>query len=649
MGTSHCRAQSQESEYRETEAARPQRRARATPADMPVAFGNSDLLELLGRSTRSTSPAPKARGLSQVCSKARTGMPFREEMENAFHQDFSTTTASLGNAELCQTAGASALTQGEHVAFASTSPDIDTVAHEAAHVVQARNAATSGTSTGATSTSRPGDPAEREAETAAIAVHAGEDVQVQRSVPGGEVLGFWDEGSEATVDADTDTDVDAHTTNTDTLTGADTPGAAAPAVPPELQALLGETREQENFQSPKGGRFDARYSPDLGLLEITLKVCLSFDEGSATDEIWTKFGFPPSTYGKDNTPFSWTDDEKQTWTQKAKADIESYWSNQYVFHCTRPGWEALRDVEVAVLVLETDANDAHFVVHLPRYPIECGARDYVDLPEREAFCYETGANVSGPPGEADPDVGVSFVTPDDLTSAEKPSARHQADVEIRELSSPNDIYFDAASAQVNADDSARMKKLGGALSSPDAAHFDVSVMGQADLDDEVADPKALSEERAQNVAELIMGGGQALQVDHDGAGLGLSANKGADQKAYVSLSAVFEQETILHEVGHMFGLADEYPEVDPENGLNRPPGAYSRNTAEIDRTMNDVPGRENVNVQATFDESIMSAGMEFRPQHYVTFLEALEALSNVKEWALGAGKSTNVPASTSTQ
>ncbi len=68
-------------------------------------------------------------------------VPFRAEMEQSFGQGFGNVKAHLGRGAEMESLGAEAAASGESVAFASASPSKALVAHELAHVVQARNGA----------------------------------------------------------------------------------------------------------------------------------------------------------------------------------------------------------------------------------------------------------------------------------------------------------------------------------------------------------------------------------------------------------------------------------------------------------------------------------------------------------------------------
>lgn len=90
-------------------------------------------------------------------------VPFRAEMEARFGTDFSSVRSFSGRD--LSSLGASAASRGEEIAFASTSPDRQTVAHELTHVVQTRQGRAP-----AAAMSSPSDASEHEARQVASAL-----------------------------------------------------------------------------------------------------------------------------------------------------------------------------------------------------------------------------------------------------------------------------------------------------------------------------------------------------------------------------------------------------------------------------------------------------------------------------------------------
>lgn len=98
-------------------------------------------------------------------------VPDQAAMESTFGQDFSNVQVRLGVSEL-GASDAHAAAAGESIAFASAQPEPSLVAHELAHVAQARNAGASSVAFSRAGSS-PEDPAEREADAIAGLVAEG--------------------------------------------------------------------------------------------------------------------------------------------------------------------------------------------------------------------------------------------------------------------------------------------------------------------------------------------------------------------------------------------------------------------------------------------------------------------------------------------
>jgi Domain of unknown function (DUF4157)/Lecithin retinol acyltransferase len=114
-----------------------------------------------------------------------TQVPHRAEMEQRFGENFSSVQVHTGESQTMGAMGAHAAADGDHVAFAEDAPSKALVAHELAHVVQARR---SGVEGGVQRAALAPDnhPAEREADRAATSVMRGEQVQIG-AAPGGRV------------------------------------------------------------------------------------------------------------------------------------------------------------------------------------------------------------------------------------------------------------------------------------------------------------------------------------------------------------------------------------------------------------------------------------------------------------------------------
>lgn len=123
------------------------------------------------------APGPKV-GFSGI-EGSGVAVPHRARMEAGLGESFAGVRAHLGVGEPLARIGARAAASGEHVAFASASPEPAEVAHELAHVVQQRRHG--GAVQALSEVSQPGDASEREASAAAQVVSAGGSFRVQEA------------------------------------------------------------------------------------------------------------------------------------------------------------------------------------------------------------------------------------------------------------------------------------------------------------------------------------------------------------------------------------------------------------------------------------------------------------------------------------
>ncbi|MES2642111.1 MAG: DUF4157 domain-containing protein [Myxococcota bacterium] len=156
--------------------------------------GVQDLIARNGGATRhgASKPAATRPGPRAAFGAAKAGgaapLPFLDEMEEAFGEDFSDVKAHLGRGAALGGLGARAAAAGESVAFAGPAPTKEEVAHELAHVAQARRAG-GGRTDG--SASGRGASAETEAAEVARRVAAGQPAGAVGAAPAGEVHGWW--------------------------------------------------------------------------------------------------------------------------------------------------------------------------------------------------------------------------------------------------------------------------------------------------------------------------------------------------------------------------------------------------------------------------------------------------------------------------
>ena len=359
---------------------------------------------------------------------------------------------------------------------------------------------------------------------------------------------------------------------------------------PGVAAFLAARFEKANIHPSTGrGLFDARYVPSTGELAITLKVAFEFKAGSAKPED------------------TWDPTEERAWAARAIADVQNAWGHQYRFHYQKPGWERLPAVNVAINVVESAKTDAHYVTTVNKRKVESADRDEVVPPGASASQSTATFHESHDPnGIKNPDV--------DKSTRSALAVQYQA---LRDKN-PQQVFFTIGKADLKPADRTRVDDFAKELAKPAIPSFPVTVTGRASTDGGTVRNQSLSESRAREVSNLLVTGGARKQplVSPQGEA---TAGPGPEwRRAEITLGS-FEaaQQTVLHEFGHMFGLADEY--VD---GARTPGAATGHSKAVADLMPGQAP------VVAADNDNIMSLGTTVQPHHYVTFLEALSSVSS---------------------
>lgn len=106
---------------------------------------------------------------------------------------------------------------------------------------------------------------------------------------------------------------------------------------------------------------------------------------------------------------------------------------------------------------------------------------------------------------------------------------------------------------------------------------------------------------------------------------------GEGDGGHVTVGGGEAQTVAAHEAGHMFGLDDEYTGA----------GAYGAGKKTEHTDIAAAAGQTGA-MHATSD-NIMSEGKVVRPQHYVTFLDALKQVSAMADWDYGPTRKVDPP------
>jgi len=507
-------------------------------------------------------------------------LPHGDDVGASLGADLSGLDVYTGLGDGLKALGVNALALGgEALLFADASPDVETVAHEAAHAVQAG----AGTPVGE-STTTAGDSSEQEANAAGAAVARGESFDV--------------------------------TGSTDGAMAGDTGGAVAGGIIGGLiggpagaivggligDALTDPTPEEEmaefrsNTFSPlldhsasSGGLFDVYLNPAAGTLRINLKVGYSFVAG---DPSKVAPGFPAEE-------FEWTSEEEEAWRTQYQSEVSAQWSGQHQFQSTKEGWSM--SINCAVEVTQDDA-DPHYVLTVSKYPDDA----------------EMVTSSITPKGSSDS--GTGEMDSNDIRPEQK----------LDWANTVHQIQFDKGSTTLDGTAQGKVSNAAGILAAIPNVHIQITGRASSDYPSTMDASQgaehnmALARGRSAAVETGLVGGGLAgssvlvRNVGHEGA---TEAEEWCRVDAQGGTQEM--QSPGLHETGHMFGLGDEYATS------SNPAGSAVRRT--YDAILRDQLG---LTITRGKTDSAMGSGSTVRNWHYVTFLEALKEISGMPEWTV---------------
>ncbi len=550
-------------------------------------------------------------------------VPFQSQMEASFGEDFSSVQAFTGQAGPMGQLSANAAASGEQVAFASTNPDKGTVAHELTHVVQQRQGG-QGVQRSARLSS-PGDAAEREADSVASQVVAGNPVSVQAAPAAG-------------IQRDP-TGAARTTCSMDGPTQAEIDEA-------EFFVMGGQQGPITHTPSNGRGGFDATFYPEQSpglLIEVRAAVIfvnpvtVSGSTVTPTDPDFQGVadylnGLSPADQAAALPEFMWStaDADRNDWMTRLEGAVESAWSGQHQFHIARSGWDWI-GAEVAVDVLTNARTTRDATDHL--------SIEAVKTPEFDNL-YSYG-HYSWAGGGATND------------AHDQTMRIASTDIEGRpdDWTAPITIYFGSGSSALTPDGESELDSFAatwqGAPGTDGSNAVDINVEGYASSSGSAARNRRLSQQRVETVKNRLRGAGftqldsriteEATGEDHADQ----TTDNEFDRRVDVSVDNPGGAQVLaVHEFGHTFGLDDQYAETNTDGSATGITGnpVQTGDTTDHDgmvQGMQDSYGNGLPPSIAENNDNVMSGGNEIRPEHYCTFHEALTVVTGIMEWALG--------------
>jgi len=358
------------------------------------------------------------------------------------------------------------------------------------------------------------------------------------------------------------------------------------------------------------GGFMASYDPASGVEQVTIGGAVTFKDGLVMEGEQVKAnsddpvvkeaadalnGMKMAERVDELVKWQWQTPAKVKWLKDLETVVSAAWSNQFVFHIGKTGWEDVEAVPVlAVSVHDGDKKEGDQVsISALKVPEDTSTGIGVvnSTPGVDAYSMELASSAVKPDTGSLLESYVSF-TPGKNTVANED-----------EISAVGKFAVDFKSAKPGKGQAIACK-----------------VQGDG------PNPEALAKTRYAALVTVLVAKGiekDRLSYVYDGEGVWTTLMVG-DGKAMT---------TGVHEFGHALGLTDEYA-VNPGGSITGTGGL----TGDASK-MNDacgavgLPGSVYEN-----NDSVMSLGSAVKPQHAVSYLQSLMAITNVSDWKLGAGQ-----------
>lgn len=384
-----------------------------------------------------------------------------------------------------------------------------------------------------------------------------------------------------------------------------------------------------DFRPPTAGfgKFDAYYWPASALMAAIVKMKFNYLQADNTPSPATLWAMWMA--GDDITQFFWTDTQKAQFAQEYRDRVAARWSFVHTFRSTKPCWPFSASPYVAPRIVE-DASDAHFLVNVHKSPGP--GIDYKSL---------FRAMNPGTPGWQ----GTGELYQSDVRENPDFNSRTVAQSERQRLeraiaaATASPIFFRKDSAVVQPSDVTLLQGLAVAMKAknPSDPAIPVSINGFASSEGPLLRNEQLAEDRANAVADILRTAGVPQPLVTVKVGPVGAPDDALNRKVELVPSTTFEGTYASnrysvgeHEFGHAIGLPDEY-----QNNTTGPLGTQQTALGTLASAAGVAPPDQwGVNTS-----SVMSAGVDVLPRHYLTLWEALGQMTSPditrNEWSIG--------------
>jgi outer membrane protein OmpA-like peptidoglycan-associated protein len=321
--------------------------------------------------------------------------------------------------------------------------------------------------------------------------------------------------------------------------------------------------------------------------------------------------------GQSNKQFFWSDSEKEDLKNQFVARCTAKWSAQHLLRSTKPCWTEFFAIPFVTPVPTADKAKAHYAIT-------------VHKSSGPGLDYKSGLSriqLTNPAAQPTGDLWQSDVQESGNFNSASVAQTERRRIEVALASAAaSPVRFDKNKDVVSVGDAGKLGTFAAALNqaNPSAPLIPIDVAGVASAEGDPVHNQGLSERRANNVAKTLRDAGIRQPVRPTGRGPVGAPNDAANRRVDVTVDHVFETTYGTnryavgeHEFGHMLGNLDEYQ--------NQTTGATGARQTQYGVLVTSA----GLNQPNWGDDtsSIMSAGVDVLPRHYVTLWEALARMT----------------------
>lgn len=399
------------------------------------------------------------------------------------------------------------------------------------------------------------------------------------------------------------------------------------------------------------GMFDASYYPFISYMPVRVKLHLNFV--NSPPDLWTLIW--EAATGQNIARYYWTPAEESSFQTQFQSRVMARWSMQHKFISTKPCWDFSAHPVVYPLFVKATENP-HFNVTTHKSPGPgIDYKSSVDnVPIGATPSYTGTANLWQSDVRTDPDFNSS-----DVATSER--RRIEAAISSSDVSN---VLFEQNKDLIRPAQKSALQRFAHIIKqkSPSDPLIPLSLAGFASSEGRRSRNEDLSLDRAMAVEDLLRAQGVKQPLFSIGFGPTGAPNDATNRKVEIEADKTFEAgyssnrySVGEHEFGHMLGLDDEYVDNitkgriasafkalglsslysgDLQSDIRN--GQTQRDYAKLIRKANVPMPSGGFGVDTS---SVMAAGIDVLPRHYVTMWEALGKMTtpHIKsnEWKIG--------------